>query len=149
MRGAVWAELLRFLDGTMVEGGEGEIPTRGILFVGLLRLPRGQTASSSEGLLELGLPQAVLARMPLKLFLPEPEAADLLALLSDQACPWLAELGVSPRARAFLAERAAATGFGAWGIQHALRELDLLVAERRPKRVDRAYLERHLGKPRP
>ncbi|MGE0489791.1 MAG: hypothetical protein AB7S38_11340 [Vulcanimicrobiota bacterium] len=145
MRGAVWAELLRFLDGTMVEGGEGELPTRGILFVGVLRLPRSQTVCSSEVLLELGLPQAVLARMPLKLFLPDPTANDLVALLTDQCCPWLAELGVSQSARSFLAERAAASGFGAWGIQHELRELDLLVAERRPKRVDRGYLERHLG----
>ncbi|MCA9796792.1 MAG: hypothetical protein KC910_33510, partial [Candidatus Eremiobacteraeota bacterium] len=85
MRGAVWSELLRFLDGATVEGGEGELPTQGILFVGVIRLPKAEAAYTGEHLLELGLPRAVLARMPLKLFLPAPQASDLLALLSNQA----------------------------------------------------------------
>ncbi len=144
----LWWELLMYLDGCNITlTGDHVLETDNIIFVGLLRsqtMPKN--GNQTQTLLERGLPEQVVARMPLKLFLESPGPNDILALLERSNAPVLSEYKVTSSARQFLAERAFNLGLGAWGLGHVLSELDLLIGQeaRDPKRIDAKFLERRL-----
>ena len=150
-RRSLWWELLQLLEGSnIVSGGESVLKTDDVLFIGLVRTRTPPPTSELVPYLQnLGIPDALLGRTPVKIALPQPDAVALQALLTDEIHPLLKEFGVTKSARTLLAERAAALNLGAWGVHHVLRELDLLLDREthRPKRVDRRYLERRLDAP--
>ena len=144
----LWWELLMYLEGCNITlTGKAVLETDNMIFVGLLR---SQTTPKNgkqiQTLLEQGLPEQVVARMPLKLFLESPGPTDILALLEKSNSPIFREYKVTQSARQYLANRAFNLGLGAWGLGHVLSELDLLIGleARDPKRIDAKFLERRL-----
>ena len=141
----LWWELLMYLEGCNVTySDQAVLETDNVIFVGLFRSQTSPEGKGTRELLERGVPEYVIARMSLWIFLDNPTAEDLLAVLENANPPVFQEYQVTRSAREFLAVRAADLNFGAWGLRHVLSELDLLIGQekREPKRIDAKFLER-------